>query len=114
MYYPGGHLEHISLMLTVIELVTGNVESRVRVQIPMMISLLKVLVHATFVEPQTLPGGLVIIGIAFQASIAAEVSACNEEGRFGWLRNLRSNSSQRCSMGFRSGLWKGESSLCKP
>ncbi|GFW84141.1 ATP-dependent DNA helicase [Trichonephila clavipes] len=44
---------------------------------------------------------LVTIGIAFQASITAEVSACSEDGGFGWLRNLRSNSSQRCSMGFR-------------
>ncbi|GFY24233.1 hypothetical protein TNCV_1012821 [Trichonephila clavipes] len=46
----------------------------------------------------------VTIGIAFQASITAEVSACSEDRRFCWLRNLRSNSSQRCSMGFRSGL----------
>ncbi|GFT04037.1 esterase FE4 [Trichonephila clavipes] len=49
---------------------------------------------------------LVTIGIAFQASIAAEVSACSEDGRFGWLHNLRSNSSQRCSMGFRLGSEK--------
>ncbi|GFW50309.1 transposable element Tc1 transposase [Trichonephila clavipes] len=53
----------------------------------------------------------VTIGITFQASITAEVSACSEEGRFGWLRNLHPNSSQRCSMGFRSGLWEGQSSF---
>ncbi|GFS93389.1 hypothetical protein TNCV_2627821 [Trichonephila clavipes] len=28
--------------------------------------------------------------MAFQASITAEVSACSEDGRFGWLRNLHS------------------------
>ncbi|GFT07060.1 hypothetical protein TNCV_1415931 [Trichonephila clavipes] len=44
----------------------------------------------------------VTIGIAFQTSITDEVSACSGDGRFSWLRNLRSNSSLRCSMGFRS------------
>ncbi|GFV86279.1 hypothetical protein TNCV_2093201 [Trichonephila clavipes] len=39
----------------------------------------------------------VTIKVAFQASITAEVPACSEDGRFGWRRNLRSNSSQRCS-----------------
>ncbi|GFV26327.1 hypothetical protein TNCV_21801 [Trichonephila clavipes] len=38
---------------------------------------------------------------------SSEVSACSEDGRFGLLLNLRSNSSQRCSMGFRSGSEKG-------
>ncbi|GFS90166.1 hypothetical protein TNCV_508261 [Trichonephila clavipes] len=38
---------------------------------------------------------MVTIKIAFQASITAEVPACSEDCRFGWLRNLRSNSSQR-------------------
>ncbi|GFX91284.1 hypothetical protein TNCV_1246991 [Trichonephila clavipes] len=37
----------------------------------------------------------VTIEIAFQASITAEVSACSEDGRFSWLRNLRFNSFQR-------------------
>ncbi|GFT11182.1 hypothetical protein TNCV_1143331 [Trichonephila clavipes] len=41
---------------------------------------------------------LVTIGIAFQASVTAEVSACSEEGRFGWLRNLRSNLSESCQL----------------
>ncbi|GFY31078.1 hypothetical protein TNCV_4359851 [Trichonephila clavipes] len=36
---------------------------------------------------------MVTIGIAFQASITAEVSVCSEDGRFGWLRNKHSNSS---------------------
>lgn len=54
------------------------------------------------------------IRINFQASITAKVSAGNEDGRFRWLRNLRSNSSKRCSMGFRSGFWEGQSSIWKP
>ncbi|GFV92237.1 hypothetical protein TNCV_1896731 [Trichonephila clavipes] len=30
----------------------------------------------------------VTLGIAFQAFITAEVSACSEEGRFGWLPSM--------------------------
>ncbi|GFT63513.1 uncharacterized protein TNCV_869911 [Trichonephila clavipes] len=60
--------------------------------------------YTTKCFPEVLQKVNVTIGIAFQASITAEVSACSEEGRFEWLRNLRSNSSQRCSTGFRSGL----------
>ncbi|GFY03900.1 hypothetical protein TNCV_1196801 [Trichonephila clavipes] len=41
----------------------------------------------------------VAVGIDFHASITAEVSADSEDGRFGWLRNLHSNSPQRYSVG---------------
>ncbi|GFU00543.1 integrase catalytic domain-containing protein, partial [Trichonephila clavipes] len=32
-------------------------------------------------------GGKVTIGTSFQVFITAEVSACSEDGRFGWIRN---------------------------
>ncbi|GFX69644.1 uncharacterized protein TNCV_1770131 [Trichonephila clavipes] len=68
--------------------------------------------------PKVSGHAVVTIGTAFQASIPAEVSACSEDGRFGWLRNLHSNSSPRCSMGFISAQFLNthfvNPRLCKP
>ncbi|GFW49622.1 uncharacterized protein TNCV_2844031 [Trichonephila clavipes] len=61
-------------------------------------------------------GYYVVTGIDFQASITAEGDLGGEDGLFGWLGNMRSNSSQMCSMEFRSRFLEGQlnTHLVKP
>jgi hypothetical protein len=63
----------------------------------------------------TLPGRLstryvnVLGGMAAQSSYRAVARADSDVGRWGLERSRRSNSSHRCSVGFRWGLWAGQS-----
>jgi hypothetical protein len=48
-------------------------------------------------------------GMAAHSSCRAVARAVSDVGRWGLERSRHSNSSHRCSVGFRSGLWAGQS-----
>ena len=54
------------------------------------------------------------MGIFDHSSRSAFVRSDTDVGGEGLARSLRSNSSQRCSIGLRSGLYAGQSSSSKP
>ena len=56
----------------------------------------------------------VFMGIFDHSSRSAFVRSDTDVGREGLARSLRSNSSQRCSIGLRSGLCAGQSSSSTP
>jgi hypothetical protein len=68
-----------------------------------------------FTTARTLPGRISIRclnvsgGMAAHSSSRVVASEVSDVGRWGLERNRRSNSSDRCSAGFRSGLWAAQS-----
>ena len=53
-------------------------------------------------------------GICFHSATRALVRSGTDVGQLGLVRSRHSNSSQRCSMGLRSGLCRGQSSSSTP
>ena len=56
----------------------------------------------------------ITVGPCFHSATRALVRLATDVGRLGLTRSQRSNSSQRCSMGLRSGLCLGQSSSSTP